>query len=174
MAMAEIKVLLVDDEPDFMEPLTNRLTLRKLKVFNATNGADALKLLDQEPVDVVVLDVKMPGMSGLELLGILKKDAELQYIPVMIFSVQNSLESKIDGLGRGAGVYLTKPYESDDLIARVIAMLRSRKLYQSPTSCRIPQQFSLANEKLPKGNNFFSLAFLLNPENIYKCDFFVK
>jgi DNA-binding NtrC family response regulator len=80
---------------------------------------------------MILLDVNLPGMDGLELVSKLKAHPEHQYIPVIIFTVQDSLEAKIEGLNRGGDDYLTKPYEPDELIARVNAMLRIRRLYRS-------------------------------------------
>ncbi len=130
--MAEIKVLLVDDEPDFMEPLTNRLTLRKLSVLNATNGADALKLLDQEPVDVVVLDVKMPGMSGLEVIRHIKKAHPL--VEVIMLTGHANLEVSIEGMELGAFDYLLKPAVIDELVYKIQDAYQKKSLQEKKIS----------------------------------------
>jgi DNA-binding NtrC family response regulator len=80
---------------------------------------------------MILLDVNLPGMDGLELASKLKAHPEYQYIPVIIFTGRDSLEDKIEGLNKGGDDYLTKPYESHELIARVNAMLRIRRLYRS-------------------------------------------
>jgi len=126
--MAEIRVLLVDDEPDFMEPLTNRLSLRKLKVFNATNGADALKLLDQELVDVVVLDVKMPGMSGLDVIRHIKKTHPL--VEVIMLTGHANLEVSIEGMELGAFDYLLKPAVIDELVYKIQDAFQKKTLQE--------------------------------------------
>ncbi|MFH1034368.1 MAG: response regulator [Pseudomonadota bacterium] len=126
--MADIKVLLVDDEPDFMEPLTNRLTLRKLSVLNATNGADALKVLDQEPVDVVVLDVKMPGMSGLEVIRHIKKTHPL--VEVIMLTGHANLEVSIEGMELGAFDYLLKPAVIDELVYKIQDAFQKKTLQE--------------------------------------------
>ena len=115
--MGEIKVLLVDDEPDFMEPLTNRLTLRKLAVANASSGLEALKVLEDQPVDVVVLDVKMPGMSGLEVIRALKKRHPL--VEVIMLTGHANLEASIEGMEAGAFDYLLKPAQIDELLYKI-------------------------------------------------------
>ncbi len=130
--MAEIKVLLVDDEPDFMEPLTNRLPLRKLSVLNATNGADALKLLDQEPVDVVVLDVKMPGMSGLEVIRHIKKAHPL--VEVIMLTGHANLEVSIEGMELGAFDYLLKPAVIDELVYKIQDAYQKKSLQEKKIS----------------------------------------
>lgn len=130
--MADIKVLLVDDEPDFMEPLTNRLTLRKLQVFNATNGADALKLLDVQPVDVVVLDVKMPGMSGLDVIRHIKKTHPL--VEVIMLTGHANLEVSIEGMEAGAFDYLLKPAVIDELVYKIQDAYQKKTLQEKKIS----------------------------------------
>lgn len=130
--MADIKVLLVDDEPDFMEPLTNRLTLRKLQVFNATNGADALKLLDEQSVDVVVLDVKMPGMSGLDVIRHIKKTHPL--VEVIMLTGHANLEVSIEGMEAGAFDYLLKPAVIDELVYKIQDAYQKKTLQEKKIS----------------------------------------
>jgi DNA-binding NtrC family response regulator len=115
--MSQIKVLLVDDEPDFMEPLTNRLTLRKLEVYNAGSGHEALALLEGQAVDVVVLDVKMPGMSGLEVIRELKQRHPL--VEVIMLTGHANLEASIQGMEAGAFDYLLKPAQIDELVYKI-------------------------------------------------------
>lgn len=115
--MSQIKVLLVDDEPDFMEPLTNRLTLRKLEVYNAGSGREALTLLESQAVDVVVMDVKMPGMSGLEVIRELKQRHPL--VEVIMLTGHANLEASIQGMEAGAFDYLLKPAQIDELVYKI-------------------------------------------------------
>jgi DNA-binding NtrC family response regulator len=126
--MSEIKVLLVDDEPDFMEPLTNRLVLRKLDVVTAGNGADALALLERQPVDVVVLDVKMPGMSGLEVIRQLKKRHPL--VEVIMLTGHANLEASIEGMEAGAFDYLLKPAQIDELVYKIQDAFQKKTLQE--------------------------------------------
>ncbi|MFZ5586355.1 MAG: response regulator [Thermodesulfobacteriota bacterium] len=126
--MSEIKVLLVDDEPDFMEPLTNRLVLRKLDVATAGNGADALALLERQPVDVVVLDVKMPGMSGLEVIRQLKKRHPL--VEVIMLTGHANLEASIEGMEAGAFDYLLKPAQIDELVYKIQDAFQKKTLQE--------------------------------------------
>lgn len=98
------------------------------------SAEDGFGLLEQGPdggPDVILLDVNLPGMDGLEMASKLKADPEFQYIPVIIFTVHDTLDYIIEGLNRGGDDYLTKPYDPDELIARVNAMLRIRHLYRS-------------------------------------------
>jgi DNA-binding NtrC family response regulator len=117
IAMTEINVLLVDDEPDFIAPLTNRLALRKLNVLNASSGEEALTALDANPVDVVVLDVKMPGMDGIEAIRQIKKRHPL--VEVIMLTGHASLEASIEGMELGAFDYLLKPAAIDELVYKI-------------------------------------------------------
>ena len=115
--MGEIKVLLVDDEPDFVAPLTNRLALRKLEVITAGSGEEALRALQDQPVDVVVLDVKMPGMDGIEAIRQIKKRHPL--VEVIMLTGHASLEASIEGMELGAFDYLLKPAAIDELVYKI-------------------------------------------------------
>jgi DNA-binding NtrC family response regulator len=115
--MDEINVLLVDDEPDFIAPLTNRLALRKLNVLNASSGEEALSTLEANPVDVVVLDVKMPGMDGIEAIRQIKKRHPL--VEVIMLTGHASLEASIEGMELGAFDYLLKPAAIDELVYKI-------------------------------------------------------
>lgn len=113
----EIKVLLVDDEPDFVNTLTNRLTLRKLGVKSAHSGAEALATLQEYAADVVVLDVKMPGMDGIAAIREIKKAHPL--VEVIMLTGHASLEASIEGMELGAFDYLLKPAAIDELVYKI-------------------------------------------------------
>lgn len=127
-------VLIIEDDP-YNGPFTQELLLgagfRADLAVSAEEGLVLLEKAAEDSPDMVLLDLNLPGMGGLELATKLKAHPEFQYVPVMIFTVQDSLESKIEGLNSGADDYLTKPYEPDELIARVNSMLRIRRLYRS-------------------------------------------
>lgn len=128
------RVLVVEDDL-FNGPYTVELLRGSGFDANlAVSAEEALKFLDNssesEP-DLILLDVNLPGMDGLEMAVKLKAHSEFQYIPIIIFTVHDSLEFKIQGLNSGGDDYLTKPFESDELMARVNAMMRIRRLYKS-------------------------------------------
>ena len=128
------RILVVEDDP-YNGPFTQELLQAAgFEVHLCVSAEDGLSLLEQSGnagPDMMLLDVNLPGMTGLELVAKLKAHQDFQYIPVMMFTVHDSLESKIEGLNQGADGYLTKPYEPDELIARVNSMLRIRRLYRS-------------------------------------------
>jgi len=110
----KIKVLLVDDEKDFIESLAERLQLRDFDVSTALNGIDALKLMEENEFDVIVLDVKMPGKSGIDTLKEIKNTNQLSQ--VIMLTGHATVESAIQGMKLGAYDYIMKPTVTEDLI----------------------------------------------------------
>jgi DNA-binding response OmpR family regulator len=116
-------VMLVDDEVPFVETLTKRLTKRNFTVLSAFSGAEALeKLKQQKNVDVVVLDVKMPGMDGIEVLRVFKK--MVPDMPVIMLTGHGTEKAAREGLDMGAFDYLTKPCDLEELVDKIRAACR--------------------------------------------------
>jgi len=115
--MENIRILLVDDEDDFRTTLANRLRKRKLEVTEAESGRSAINLLKQGAFDVVVLDVRMPGMDGIETL----KEVKIidPQVEVIMLTGHASVESGIEGMRLGAFDYLMKPCDISDLINKI-------------------------------------------------------
>lgn len=114
----KIKVLLVDDEKEFVDALAERLEIRDFEVTKAFDGDEALARIGSGDVDVVVLDVMMPGKDGIEVLREIKKTKPL--VEVLMLTGHATVESAIDGLKHGAFDYLMKPTETKDLIAKIV------------------------------------------------------
>lgn len=110
----QIRLLIVDDEIQFLESISQRLEMRGFDVTKATNGEEALKATKNKQYDLALLDLKMPGMDGKEVLKILKEDHK--YIEVIILTGHGSLESAVECTKLGAYGYLPKPYELDRLL----------------------------------------------------------
>jgi DNA-binding NtrC family response regulator len=110
----KIRLLIVDDEVKFVDSIAERLEMRGLAVAKAYNGTEAVNLARQEKFDLALLDLKMPGMDGREVLRILKE--EQRYIEVVILTGHGSLESAVECTKLGAYGYLPKPYELDGLL----------------------------------------------------------
>lgn len=126
--MNKFRVLIVDDEPDFVETIVKRLKGKGLEVEGVLNGRDAIALLDKEEFDVCVLDVKMPGMDGIETLSEIKKKNSL--MEVIMLTGHGSVESGIRGLQLGAYDYIMKPVPFDDLLQKIIQAYERKMLEQ--------------------------------------------
>jgi DNA-binding NtrC family response regulator len=109
-----IKLLIVDDEARFLQAIAQRLSKRGFDVRTAENGTDAIELASREKFDIALLDLKMPGMDGGEVLRVLKENHE--FLEAIILTGHGSLESAVELTKLGAFSYLPKPYELDKLI----------------------------------------------------------
>jgi two-component system alkaline phosphatase synthesis response regulator PhoP len=114
----------VDDEKDLLELVEYNLGKEGYKVLTAENGIDALKAAKKECPSLIVLDIMLPGMQGLEVLRELKKRPESQNIPVILLTAKGEELDKVLGLELGADDYVTKPFSPRELVARVKAVLR--------------------------------------------------
>jgi DNA-binding NtrC family response regulator len=126
--MEPIKVLLVDDEEDFLEPLAKRLSKRRMTVATAGNGAAALEILETIDIDVVLLDVKMPGQDGIQVLKEIKKNKPL--VEVIMLTGHASVEAAISGMALGAFDYLMKPMGIDEIVFKLQDAYKSKALQE--------------------------------------------
>ncbi len=127
MDEAKPRILVVDDEVDFLDLFTKRFRKRGHDVAAVASGHEALTHLADHSVDVVVLDVKMPRMNGIETLKEIKK--RHPHVEVIMLTGHGSVESGIQGISHGAYDYVMKPYTMDDLAYR-IGKAHERKLLQ--------------------------------------------
>lgn len=123
-----MKILIIDDDPDALEVAKTRLSKEGLDILCTDGGASGLTIARQETPDLILLDLDMPDMSGFDVCRALKADAELCMIPVLFLSGSTTAEDKIQGLDLGAIDYVTKPFDSFELRARVRAALRTKHL----------------------------------------------
>lgn len=119
--MAEINILVVDDEQEIADLVEIYLVSDGYKVFKATNAQEGLEILQQEDIHLCLLDIMMPGMSGLDMC---KKIRETNNIPIIMLSAKSTDLDKILGLGTGADDYVVKPFNPLELTARVKSQLR--------------------------------------------------
>lgn len=123
--MENFRILVVDDEPDFLETVVNRLLKRKIEAVAAPSGEAAMDLLKEKNFDVVLLDVKMPGgAGGIEVLKEIKKIQPLT--EVILLTGHASVETSIDGLKAGAFDYLIKPVKFNELLEKLIAAFEKK------------------------------------------------
>ncbi len=122
----EETVLVIEDDKSLREGLATNFQLQGWRVLTATDGDEGMqKAFDCRP-DVIVLDIMLPGWSGLDILQELRTKAE--DVPVLILSAREKMRDKIQGLDLGADDYVTKPFELPELLARVEALLRRRRM----------------------------------------------
>ena len=114
-------ILVCDDEKDIVSALTIYLTTGGYQVFPACSGPEALRVLEKEDIHLVLLDIMMPGMNGLEMCEQIRKSRN---IPIIMLSAKSTDLDKIRGLGTGADDYVTKPFNPLELTARVKSQLR--------------------------------------------------
>ena len=116
-------VLIADDEAPMRKYVASNLKLRGYDVVQAADGIEALKLAEEHPLDLVLLDIGMPGPDGTQVLQALRKESQ---IPVIMLSGRAREQDKVRALDLGADDYLTKPFGVDELLARVRATLRRK------------------------------------------------
>jgi DNA-binding response OmpR family regulator len=128
MASAKGRILIVDDDPHAVEILTRMLEREGYECTSALSGAGALQLLRAQSVDVILLDVMMPEMDGLQVCERLRGDSELRQIPVILLTAKDDMETRSRGMALGVSEYLTKPVNKRELFLRIDAQLHSREL----------------------------------------------
>jgi two-component system alkaline phosphatase synthesis response regulator PhoP len=122
------KILVVDDEPDLVELVKDVLERNDYSVISASNADLAIRKVRQYKPDLIILDLNLPGIGGIEVCRILKRDKKTSSIPIIMLTVKSSETDKIAGLEAGADDYVSKPFSTGELVARVKAVLR-RLLY---------------------------------------------
>jgi two-component system alkaline phosphatase synthesis response regulator PhoP len=121
------KILIVDDEIDTILPLKMSLEVENYLVLGASNGFEALELAKTNIPDLIVLDIMMPGMDGYEVCARLKKDPVMKNIPVIMLTAKDAVREKVKGLDIGADDYVTKPFNLNELKARIKSVIRRYK-----------------------------------------------
>jgi adenylate cyclase len=122
-------ILVVDDVPDNIEVVRRRLEAQSYEVVTAADGLEALEQVKRHVPDLVLLDVMMPRLDGIETIKRLKADSSLPFMPVIMLTAQSDKKEVVAGLDAGADEYLTKPFDAGALMARVRAILRMKALH---------------------------------------------
>jgi two-component system response regulator MprA len=117
-----MRILVVDDDRAVREALERALALEGYEVELAADGAEALAAVERREPDAVVLDVLMPGVDGLEVCRLMRRSHH--HVPILMLTVRDALGDRVEGLDAGADDYLGKPFELEELLARVRALLR--------------------------------------------------
>ena len=118
------KILVIEDEPDIRKLVQYNLTQEHFNVVEAEDGEQALSLLQREKPNLVILDLMLPGLSGLELCKLLRQRSDTSRLPILMLTAKAGETDRIVGLEMGADDYLAKPFSPREMVARVRAILR--------------------------------------------------
>jgi putative two-component system response regulator len=146
------RVLVVDDNEQNLELLDALLTVKGYEVIKARNGVEALKMVEEAPPHIILLDVLMPVMDGYETCRRLKSNENTQFIPVVLITALNGFEDRVMGIEAGADDFISKPFQKTELLARVKSLVRVK---------------NLLNELENAQNVLFSLAIALHLNHPY-------
>ena len=139
-----IKILLIEDDPELALILTNYLNKYEMEVIGAEDPYIGLSLLTQHTFDLVILDLTLPGMDGLEVIP---KIRDISNIPIIISSARDDITDKVIGLERGADDYMPKPYDPRELVTRIKTILRrTTMMEESPDEIEIFEAIPQARE----------------------------
>lgn len=125
------RILAVDDMPLHLDYLQEELTHLGHEVITAGDGQEALRAISEQEPDIVLLDLSMPGMDGLQVLQVLRKKEAYASLPVIMLTARKEYEDRIAGLDAGADDYITKPFHIGEVSARIKALMRIRDLQES-------------------------------------------
>ncbi|HWR72881.1 MAG TPA: response regulator [Nitrospirota bacterium] len=118
------RVLVVDDEPDIIRLITYNLKKEGFSVISASDGEEALHLIGKGGIALVILDLMLPGISGLEVCLLVRRGSRIRHLPIIMLTAKGGEHDRVRGLESGADDYLAKPFSPRELIARVRAVLR--------------------------------------------------
>lgn len=141
--MTEKKILVVEDEPDIRKLVHYNLTQERFKVLEAEDGEKALKMIQREKPHLIILDLMLPGLSGLELCRNLRQQPETARLPILMLTAKAGEADRVVGLEMGADDYLTKPFSPRELVARVKAILRRAQMHAASQATEVYEKGSL-------------------------------
>ena len=148
-------VLVVEDNPDMLAFVVRQLS-KEYTVLTATNGVEALQVLDGNYVNLVVSDVVMPVMDGFELCKTIKSDLNYSHIPVILLTAKTNIQSKIEGMELGADAYLEKPFNAEELNIRITKLLEQRRLLREKYSKAMREGTELNVKLNPADQDFLA------------------
>ncbi len=142
-------ILVVDDEPINLQVLTNQLSLERYSVMIATNGEDAIRIVEEHVPDLLILDIMMPRMSGLEVCRKLRETYSLHRLPILMLTAKNQVNDIIAGFEAGANDYLAKPFDKREMIARVNTLISLKEAIDKNNSLiALQKELEIANRIL--------------------------
>jgi len=135
--MSAGRILVVDDEPQIRRVMRTTLVANGYEMAEARSGESALEMLREERFDLVLLDMNMPGLSGLETCRSIRASRPTSDLAIIVLTVRNNEKDKVEALDAGADDYVTKPYSTPELLARIRAALRRTPLAAEVTPRRL-------------------------------------
>jgi PleD family two-component response regulator len=169
-ASSQAIILVADDEDAIVGLLQEALKSVSYDVLVAHDGEEALEQISHKTPDLVVLDVQMPKMDGYAVCKQIKSDMYLRHIPVLMLTSQAGVQSKITGLEQGADDYLTKPFEMEELLARIRTLLRRARIdLEANPLTRLPGNVTIENEIVYRIKNKSPFAVLYVDLNSFKA-----
>ena len=120
-------ILVVDDEEDLLDLIEYNLKQEGYNVLKAGNGVEGIEMTRKHSPDLVLLDIMMPKMDGLEVVELMRDDAKLKHIPIIFLTARGDEKTEVEGLDKGGDDYITKPISTTKLISRIKAVLRRFK-----------------------------------------------
>jgi two-component system phosphate regulon response regulator PhoB len=131
--MQKKQIVVVEDEPDILEVLCYNLKREGYQVYESLDGLEGLNLIEQKIPDIVILDLMLPGIDGLEICKKIKSNKRTQHVPIIMVTAKGEESDVVLGLGMGADDYIPKPFSPKELIARVKAVLRRGEQLKDPS-----------------------------------------
>ena len=182
------KIVIVDDEQSIRELVADVLEAEKFKVIKCADTDEGYKRILKSKPDLIILDVKMPQIGGIELCRLLREEPTTKNTPIIMLTVESTETDKIIGFGVGADDYITKPFSNKELVARIRALLRRTNRVQEKSTLTVdnlvmnleartveikgkeiklrPKEFDLLHMFLLKPNNVLTREFIL--ENVFE------
>jgi diguanylate cyclase (GGDEF)-like protein len=158
-----VKILVVDDDADIRDILKLTLAEENYEVFEAKDGEEALKVIVTKPLDLVLLDYRIPKLDGREVCRQIKKDLLLRHLPIIMVTGKGDISDKVNGIDAGADDYIVKPFEPKELLARIRMILRrtERDLEANPLT-RLPGNVSILTElgRRMESNSLFAVCYI--------------
>lgn len=171
------RILVVDDDPEILSLLKRGLSYEGYAVETVSNGAEALAKAREKEPDLVVLDVMMPEMDGVEVARRLRQAGD---VPILMLTAKGTVADRVAGLDGGADDYVVKPFAFDELLARVRALLRRRQPREREVLRFVDLTLDTASREVRRGNDAIQLTaqefdllelFLRHPRQVLKRDF---
>ena len=168
-----MRILVVEDELALQEQLKSGLNQQGFAVDQATDGEEGLFIATEYPLDMAIIDLGLPKLNGLDLISKIRE--QKKDFPILILTARSRWQEKVEGLSRGADDYLVKPFQMEELLARVNALLRRSSGFSSPIISRGPIELNTHSKQITLNGNELELTayefkvleyLMMNPDKV--------